>query len=250
MNAMILAAGKGTRLGALGAAVPKVLIEVGGRPLLAWHLDYLRQAGARRVVVNTHHHAEQVEAAVRDYDGSLAVVCVHEPELLGTAGAVRNALEQLGDGPFLILYGDIVVQDPLDGLIALHRERGAAATLVVHAADRAEGKGVVEVDADGMVQRFAEKEEREAGPALINSGIYAIGREVIEPLERGTFSDFGRDVFPALARDGAPLATFQFEHPVIDIGTPEGLALARANAAYGDMVGSGARGSEHSSPDT
>jgi NDP-sugar pyrophosphorylase family protein len=240
MNAMILAAGKGTRLGALGAAVPKVLIDVGGRPLLAWNLDCLRRAGARRVVVNTHHHAEQVEAAVRRYDGSLEVVCVHEPELLGTAGAVRNALEQLDDGPFLILYGDVVVRDPLDDILAVHRERGAVATLAVHAADSAEGKGVVEVDGTGIVRRFAEKEERAAGPALINSGIYAIEREVVEPLEPGAFSDFGHDVFPALLREGARLATFELEHPVIDIGTPGGLALARATVARHGVVGSGA----------
>jgi mannose-1-phosphate guanylyltransferase len=229
MNAMILAAGRGTRLGALGAAMPKVLIDVGGRPLLAWHVDNLRRAGARRVVVNAHHHAEQVEAAVRDHDGSLDVVCVREPELLGTAGGVRNALEELGDGPFLILYGDILVQEPVDGVLAMHCARGAAATLAVHQADATEGKGVVEIDEAGMVTRFVEKGQPGAGrPALINSGIYVLEREVIESLQAGAFSDFGHDVFPALLREGAAIATFRLGRPVIDIGTPEGLALARA----------------------
>jgi NDP-sugar pyrophosphorylase family protein len=228
MDAMILAAGRGTRLGALGAAMPKVLIDVGGRPLLARHLDYLRTAGARRVVVNTHHHAELVEAAVRGYDGPLEVVCVREPEPLGTAGGVRNALDQLGEVPFLILYGDVVVQEPVDELLALHHARGAIATLAVHEAEDAEGKGVVEVDDANMVRRFNEKEQRGPGPALINSGIYAVERDVIEPLPAGVFSDFGLDVFPALLRKGRQIATFRLSNPVIDIGTPAGLALARA----------------------
>jgi NDP-sugar pyrophosphorylase family protein len=183
------------------------------------------------VVINTHHRAELVEAAARAYEGTVEIMCVREQELLGTAGGVRNALDELGEGPLLIIYGDVLVQEPVDKLLVRHRERDAVATLAVHQADNAEGKGVVEVDDAGMVRRFAEKEQRAAGPALINSGIYVLEREVVTPLEAGAFSDFGRDVFPALLREGAAIATFKLARPVIDIGTPEGLALARATAA-------------------
>src|SRR5688500_16793312 len=116
MNAMILAAGRGTRLGDLGRAIPKVLVEVGGEPLLARHLRYLEGQGVRRVVLNVHHLASQVRAWVHEYPGPLDVICVEEPELLGTAGSVRNALDHLLPGPFLVLYGDVLFDADLSGL--------------------------------------------------------------------------------------------------------------------------------------
>jgi NDP-sugar pyrophosphorylase family protein len=228
---MIIAAGVGSRLGELGRTTPKVLIEVGGRPLLVRHLELLRDAGARRVVINTHHHAERVEAAARAHDLPLEVVCVREPRLLGTAGGVRNALDRLGAGPFLILYGDVLVAEPLLRLPELHRQTGALATLAVHEAEETEGKGVVEVDGRGRVVGFTEKGPRSQGRKLINSGVYVLEREVVAELEPGAVCDFGHDVFPTLLRRGLPIAAYRLREPVIDIGTPEGLLAAREMAA-------------------
>lgn len=230
MVAMILAAGLGTRLGALGAARPKVLLEIGGRPLLEHHLDYLQANGAHRVVLNAHHHAELIEAAAASYRGPLEVIVVPEDELLGTAGGVRNALLHLNDDPFMVFYGDVVVREPVAPMFDLHRRAAAAATLAVHRAAESEGKGTVEVDAAGYATRFAEKEASAVGPALINSGIYVLDRRVVEQLEPDAFCDFGDTVLPTLIDNGERVATFRLQEPVIDIGTPEGLALARAAA--------------------
>ena len=121
MNAMILAAGKGTRLGALGERTPKVLVDLGGKPLLSRHLSYLELQGVRRVVVNAHHLAVQVQEFMNAYNGPIETTCVVEQELLGTAGGVRNALEALGAEPFVVLYGDILIDEPLASLAAVHR---------------------------------------------------------------------------------------------------------------------------------
>jgi NDP-sugar pyrophosphorylase family protein len=233
MNAMILAAGLGTRLGELGSATPKVLIDVGGRTLLDQHLEFLGEAGVRHVVINVHHRAAQVEAVVRAYDGPLEVECVHEAQLLGTAGGVRNVLAKLQPGPFLVLYGDIVVRDSINDMVNIHRQAGAAVTLAVHQADSATGKGVVDVDAAGRVTRFAEKEQRPDGPSLINSGIYLVETSAVQDIEPGAFSDFGQDVFPRLLAEGAALQAFRLQFPVVDIGTPAGLSLARELAGAG-----------------
>src|SRR3954454_22943445 len=96
-SAMVLAAGRGTRLGSLGLTVPKVLVDVGGRPLLERQLDYLAREGIERVVVNAHHLAEAVDSFAREYTGALELSVVTEVQLLGTAGGVRNALDVLGD---------------------------------------------------------------------------------------------------------------------------------------------------------
>src|SRR5919201_5266295 len=102
---MILAAGRGTRLGALGRSVPKVLVHVGGEPFLQRQLEYLEREGVSLVVINAHHLAGQITAFVARYRGDLEIECITEQSLLGTAGGVRNALPRLGPGPFLVLYG-------------------------------------------------------------------------------------------------------------------------------------------------
>jgi mannose-1-phosphate guanylyltransferase len=230
VNAMILAAGFGTRLGGLGRETPKVLIEIGGSPLLERHLLYLERLGVGRVVINVHHHADRVRAFAEAHTGPLEIVCVVEEELLGTAGGVRNALPWLEPGPFVVLYGDVLVEEPVDAMVELHRHRRAAATIAVHKAGSAAGKGVVEVDDDARVTRFAEKAATEAGPVLVNSGLYVLERDLIAPLEVGVFKDFGHDVLPSAIDAGLSVYAHRLSNPVIDIGTPEGLALARSTA--------------------
>lgn len=228
MNAMILAAGLGTRLGSVGRATPKVLMDIGDRPLLERHLAYLQELGVRRVVINLHHQAQRIQAYVDEYAGPLEIVCVVEERLLGTAGGVRNALSHLEPGPFVVLYGDVLLEESIEPMIGFHRDRGATATIAVHEADSAEGKGVVEVDASGRVTRFSEKELGQAGRVLINSGIYLLESEIVAPFEPGVERDFGHEVLPWAVERSLPVFAYRLSRPVIDIGTPEGLALARS----------------------
>lgn len=230
MKAMVLAAGRGTRLGSLGTTIPKVLLEIGEQPLLERQLSYLERNGVSQVVVNAHHQGAQIASFAETYAGPIDLVCLTEEHLLGTAGGVRNALHQLLPGPFLVLYGDVLVDAPIEPIVQLHRERGAVATLAVHEADSAAGKGVVEVDEDDRVCRFTEKAAAGNGPYLINSGLYVLEAELVASLPGGVESDFGKDVFPSALERGVPLYAARLAHPVIDIGTPEGLSLARARA--------------------
>lgn len=227
VNAMILAAGLGTRLGNLGRSVAKALIDIGGEPLLGRHLRVLEREGVDRVVINTHHLAGQIEAFVDEYDGPLEVVCVAENRLLGTAGGVRNALPLLEPGPFLVLYGDVLVDEPLGPLVAAHHSSGGIATLAVHGAHDVEGKGVVTFDRTGRVTAFLEKAATAAGTAWINSGIYVIDPDLVSALPTNTPLDFGHHVFPEALRRGQPIYAYRLAAPVIDVGTPAGLEAAR-----------------------
>lgn len=225
---MILAAGQGTRLGALGRSIAKVLVPVGSKPLLERHLEYLAREGFTRVVVNAHHLADQIVSFVDGYRGPLAVSVVVEEAMLGTAGGVRNALEVIGDGSVLVLYGDVLIDEPLAPLWNLHRRSEAIATLLVHEEPSAEGKGVVRIDADGRVTGFEEKTHTGPGPALVNSGVYAIEPELLTAVPAGRPWDFGHDLFPAALARGARIFGYRSATRIIDIGTPEGLARARA----------------------
>jgi NDP-sugar pyrophosphorylase family protein len=208
-----------------------VLVDIAGAPLLERQLSYLGAEGVTRVVVNAHHLADQVEAFADGYNGPVELIVVTEEKLLGTAGGVRNALDWLGEEPFLVLYGDVVIDESLDGLFTAHAAAGAAATLTVYATTDVVGKGTVEVDGSGRVTGFAEKASVSAGQALVNAGIYVVDPGLVTALPAGTEVDFGHDVFPdALAR-GVAIQAYELERPVIDVGTPEGLERARARAA-------------------
>jgi NDP-sugar pyrophosphorylase family protein len=214
VQVMVLGAGRGSRLATLDLGVPKILAPVAGEPLLARQLRYLLAEGADRVVVNAHHLADQVIAFAQAHPALDVVV---EEELLGTAGGVRNALDRFAAGPIVVLYGDVIVDEPLAPLLAAH---AGDATLTVYASSEVEGKGVIQVDGDRIV-RFVEKGEEVAVPALINAGIYVVERELLETyVPAGSVSDFGHDVFPAALADGRDLRAYSLRKPVLDIGTP------------------------------
>ena len=116
--AMVLAAGRGTRMAPLTDECPKPLLEVGGRTILDRILDHLAAAGVARAVVNAHHLADRIEERLARR-AEPAITLIREAEALETGGGVRNALPALGDGPFFVINGDSVW---LDGLRdALHR---------------------------------------------------------------------------------------------------------------------------------
>ena len=109
MKAMILAAGRGERMRPLTDTCPKPLLSVGGRPLIAWHLQRLAAAGFREVVINHAHLGAQIEAALQT-GAAWGLSIRYSPEPAGaleTAGGIANALPLLGDAPFLVINGDI-----------------------------------------------------------------------------------------------------------------------------------------------
>lgn len=208
--------------------MPKILIDVAGEPLLARQLRYLGTQGVLRVVVNAHHFAEQVEDFAAEHSRSPALVVVVEEHLLGTAGGVRNALAELGDDPFFVLYGDVLVDEPLAPVMDAHRAGGVVATITVYESTRTKDKGTVEVDDAGRVASFREKQAVPPERALINAGIYVVEPSFLRgAVAPGAVSDFGHDVFPAALAAGKPLGVYRLDRPVLDVGTPADLEAAR-----------------------
>ncbi|MGH2852774.1 MAG: nucleotidyltransferase family protein [Solirubrobacteraceae bacterium] len=229
MNAMILAAGRGTRLGELGRAVPKILVDVGGEPLLARQIRYLKDGGIERIVINAHHLAGQIEGFVAAHPLAADIEVVVERNLLGTAGGVLNALPSLGEDAFVVLYGDVIVDESIDAVSEVHRRANAVATLTLYRASEVEGKGTVEVSADGTVDAFHEKaSSRVDGHAYVNAGLYIVDPLLLRDLPPGIELDFGHDVFPLALARGQTIAAHILAAPVIDMGTPAMLELARS----------------------
>jgi NDP-sugar pyrophosphorylase family protein len=215
MRAMVLAAGLGTRLRPLTDDRPKALVDVGGRPLIGYTLEMLRRFGITDVIVNSHYRGEALRAALGD--GSqfgLRIEWSPEDPLLDTGGAIKNVEARLADDDFLVLNSDTIIDLPLDTLVAAHRARGAAATLVLrHDAEQAR-YGLVEVDANDRIRRFLGKPASVAAPLVpfMFAGVHVMSPSVFRymPAGAGAFS-MTRATYPAMLAGGAPLYGFRFD---------------------------------------
>jgi N-acetyl-alpha-D-muramate 1-phosphate uridylyltransferase len=120
MKAMLLAAGRGERLRPLTDSVPKALVEAGGKPLIAWHLERLARAGCREAVINVSHLGERIVERIGDGARfGLRVAYSREAERLETAGGIARALELLGRDAFLLVNADVYCEYEFDRLLGL-----------------------------------------------------------------------------------------------------------------------------------
>jgi len=206
MRAMIMAAGKGTRLRPLTELWPKPMAPIVNRPALHHILNLLRSHGFYEVVINLHHLPETIIDHFGDGSGvDVSITYSFEPVLLGTAGGVKNNADFLSDGTFLVMSGDALTDIDLTGLIAAHREKGSIATLAVKEVADPSLYGVVVADDDDRVVGFQEKPTlEEARSRLCNCGIYVFEPEILSQILPGEFDDFGRRVFPDLLKQHIP----------------------------------------------
>jgi len=231
MQVMLLAAGRGTRLGELGQQMPKVLVEIGGKSLLQHQLEYLGREGAELVVINAHHLSEQIVEFVDSREWPCRVEVVVEPELLGTAGGLRGALAHFERHmPIAVLNGDTLIDAPLYRIMDEHIQSGLGGTICATWLSDTTGKGLITVDFAGNVTGFEEKPPVPR-PGLASAGLYVLDRELAALIPPGVFCDLAHDLFPLALDLELGLRVEQLVGSFSDIGTPESLEAARAEAA-------------------
>jgi NDP-sugar pyrophosphorylase family protein len=216
----------------LTLAVPKILVDIGGRTLLDRQLEYLARNGVTRVIIKTHHLGESVASALRAGRHPVDVRLSHEQRLSGTAGALRALTSELTE-TFVVLYGDVVTDADLRRMAAVHHARAATATVACYRGPVTPDKGVLRLREHGQIAGFVEKGLTRTEPGWINAGLYMLEPVVLRCI-KGPSPDFGRDVFPLMLRRGCALWSHAVEGDVIDVGTPEGLALAQRLASTFD----------------
>ena len=235
MRAMIMAAGKGTRLRPITDLVPKPMAPIVDRPALYHILRLLQRHGSREVVINLHHLPD----AITGYFGDgarmgLKIEYSFEPELLGTAGGVKNNEAFLAGGTFLVISGDALTDIDLTGLVAAHRRRGSIATLAVKEVADPSLFGVVVADDDDRVLGFQEKPSKEeARSRLCNCGIYVFEPEIFTHIPAGQFDDFGSRVFPHLLRERIPFHMWENRAYWSDVGNLGEYIRGNADALTG-----------------
>lgn len=224
MKGMILAGGMSTRLYPLTKSVPKALVPVAGVPNVVHVIRYLKRHGIDEIAINVHYFADAIVAALGNGSNfDVQITYLHEPELLGSAGAVKQMEAFFSGGDFVVVGCDDLTNLPLEHLFDFHRRRDALATLgTVERADVSQ-YGVVVVDAHHRITGFQEKPE--AGTQRsnhVNTGIYAFSPKIFEYIPAETFYDFGKQVFPALQEADAAFYGFDaHESYWCDIGTPD-----------------------------
>jgi mannose-1-phosphate guanylyltransferase len=212
MQAMLLAAGFGTRLRPYTLFRPKPLFPILNVPLLHILLEKLTDAGCNRVVVNGHHLADQIQAALA---GRENVFFQYEPEILGTGGSLRRALENLEDDPLLVMNGDLYHEIDLHALYAHHLNSPCPVTMAMHDFARFNSVHV----RGARVTQFS-GENREENDLLAFTGIHVVDRSVIEMIPgQGFFHII--DLYKELAAQGQ-VGVFRTDGSMWrDIGTPE-----------------------------
>lgn len=241
---MILAGGLSTRLYPLTKQVPKPLVPVAGVPNAAHVIRYLKAHGIDDIAINLHYLADAIVSALGD--GSRFGVHLEysfEPELLGSAGAVKKLESFFGDENFVVVGCDDLTDLPLGDLVMFHRERRAVATIGLVECAEVDQYGVVVLDERGQIVGFQEKPAKGTERSkLANTGIYVFSPEIFTHIPGDTFYDFGKQVFPALQSAAEPFYGFDTRGAYwSDIGTPAEYRRASFDVVRGAIAIPGTR---------
>jgi mannose-1-phosphate guanylyltransferase len=226
MKAYLLAAGLGTRLRPITDTLPKCLVPVAGRPLLAWWMDLLEEHNVTDVLINLHHLPDPVRDFARDYQGPVRIELVMEERLLGSAGTLhanRDFVE--GEEQFHILYADNLTNVDLSGLRRFNSEHPAALTVGLFHAENPSACGIVTLDEEGTIIEFEEKPEQPNGD-LASAGMFVARPSLFRYVDPDSFPyDFGHHLLPRLLADGA-MNGVPVQGYLRDVGTHESLQRA------------------------
>lgn len=225
MEAIILAGGRGTRLGAMTAAMPKPMLAVDGRPFLEYLMAYWAGQGVRRFIISSGYQHEKISGHFGARFKTSEVVISVEEKPLGTGGGVLLALSRLeSTGAFLCLNGDTFFEVDLKRLAEVHGGRKAEATLSLFHRGEGERYEGVSLAEDGRIEDWLSRGSGK--PLYANGGVYLFEREIFHGLPPETFLSLENDILPAWIRGGRKIFGAVSAGGFLDIGTPADYARA------------------------
>lgn len=259
MKAMILAAGKGTRVRPLTYELPKPMIPIMGKPVMEYLVEHLSRHGIREIMINTSHLPARIEQYFGDgqrygveigysFEGYMDDAEL-VPVALGSAGGMRKIQDFGGffDRTTVVLCGDALIDLDLSRAVAEHRAKGAVASLVVKEVpwDKVSDYGVVVTDGDGAVRSFQEKPNRaEAKSNRVNTGIYIFEPEALDYIPPAQVFDIGGDLFPLLVAKGLPFYAQKHDFHWADIGKVSDYWTVVQRVMQGELEGIAIPGTE------
>lgn len=235
MKAMILAAGKGTRVRPLTYDLPKPMIPLLGKPVMAYLVEHLAKHGVTEIMVNVsylhdkieeyfgegHQFGVQIGYSFEGYTNDQGEVV---PQPIGSAGGMKKIQEFGGffDETTIVLCGDALIDLDLKSALFEHRRKGALASVITREVpwDKVSSYGVVVTDKEGRITQFQEKPSKEQALSnFISTGIYIFEPEVIDLIPSGQPFDIGSELFPLMAARGLPFYAQKRPFNWLDIGS-------------------------------
>jgi histidinol-phosphate phosphatase family protein len=238
MKAVIIAGGQGKRMGTLTEDTPKPMITLAGKPILQHQIEAVKRYGLNQIIILSGFKGD----VIKNYFGDggaygVNIQYLRENAPLGTAGAVKQ-LENIVFDDFLVLYGDIILDIDFDSLISFHLNKKTAATIVVHPNDHPADSDLLEVDDDGKVTAFYNKQhdKNKFYRNLVNAGVYILSPQIFKFIPKNKFSDFGKDIFPKLIKCGQPVSAYHSAEYIKDVGTIERLKEVEKDVIDGKVA--------------
>jgi mannose-1-phosphate guanylyltransferase len=251
MKAMILAAGKGTRVQPITYTIPKPLIPILQKPVMEFLVDLLREHGFNEIMVNVSHLAQEIESYFHDgqrfgveigysFEGSISEQGDLVGKAMGSAGGMKRIQDfaPFFDDTFVVLCGDALIDLDLTAAVKWHREKGSLATVVMKSVPKSEvpSYGVVVTDEEGRIKAFQEKPSiEEALSNDINTGIYIFEPEIFNYIPANEEYDIGSQLFPKLVEMGAPFYGISMDFQWVDIGKVPDYWQAIRSVLLGDV---------------
>lgn len=219
MQLVIIAGGKGTRLGLKD--IPKPMVEIDGKPLLEYQIELAKRYGVKDIFILSGHLAEVPFKYFRNgEDFGVNITHIIEPYPLGTAGCIK-IMEHIIKEKFMVFYGDVVMDFDLDNFIGFDKQHSSVASILVHPNDHPYDSDLVEINACNQVTAFYSKPHKQDMyyKNLVNAAVYIFSPEIFKYIPCGESKDFGKHVFPEILAKGGSISAYPTTEYVKDIGT-------------------------------
>ncbi|MES2437243.1 MAG: HAD-IIIA family hydrolase [Patescibacteria group bacterium] len=229
MKAVILCGGLGTRLRPLTDTIPKVMVPIGGKPLIQRHIEWLVGNGIQDIGINLFYLPQVVKDHVKDgSQWGARIHYSHQDTLSGTAGDFRAFKDFVGDQQCLVIYGDNLFSLDLNHFKEFHEAKKGTATIALREWEDPTSKGIVGLDNEQKILWFKEKPKPEEVTSTIgNAAIYILEPELFSHIPDTGEVDFGMHTFPSLLEKNKHIYGYVLSTYHKDIGTHEALQEAR-----------------------
>jgi len=252
MKAMILGAGKGTRVQPITHEIPKPMIPLVRKPVMEYLIELLKKHGVDQIMVNTSHLAPIIENYFRDgeqfgvsmaysYEGYVeSGIAISSP--VGSAGGMKKIQDFSGffDETFIVLCGDAWIDLDISKALEIHRHKKAIASIIIREVpnDEVFKYGIVALDEDDRILQFQEKPDpKDAISNLANTGIYIFEPEIFDYIPSGVAYDIGGELFPKLAQAHLPFIGINLPFQWLDIGNVQDVWTVTSQILNGEVAG-------------
>ncbi len=221
MKAVILAGGKGTRMGHHTQLMPKPMLKVGNKPILEHQVELLKKYGIREIIILVNYFTDKiVEYFGQGEKWGVDISYYEEKEPLGTVGGIKAIEDRLEDD-FIVFYGDVMINMQLQYLIDFHYSHKSDCTLVLHPNNHPYDSDLADISKTGKVTAIHSKPHKPGKyyRNLVNAGAYVFHPKILTYLEKNKKADFGRDIFPELY-DKINMFGYRTSEYLKDMGTP------------------------------